>query len=67
MAVAQRLKRVPAIMLKLVRFPNMDLSRMQYVGGCRAVLVDHGEINGVAPRVRKNWDISWPDFFAVDT
>jgi hypothetical protein len=58
---------MPAIMSKLVRYPNMHVWRMQDVGGCRAVLVDDGEINGVAGRVRKNWDISWPDFFAVDT
>ncbi|WP_083384090.1 RelA/SpoT domain-containing protein [Cupriavidus sp. USMAHM13] len=36
--VAQRLKRVPSIVRKLQRFPSMSLSRMQDLGGCRAVL-----------------------------
>ena len=36
--VAQRLKRVPSIVQKLRRFPKMNLSRMQDIGGARAVL-----------------------------
>ena len=36
--VAQRLKRVPSIVAKLHRFPSMSLSRMQDIGGCRAVV-----------------------------
>ncbi|MYD85305.1 MAG: RelA/SpoT domain-containing protein [Acidobacteria bacterium] len=36
--VAQRLKRVPSIFGKLQRFPSMKLSRMQDIGGARAVL-----------------------------
>ena len=36
--VAQRIKRVPSIMLKLDRFPSMKLSQMQDIGGCRAVV-----------------------------
>jgi ppGpp synthetase/RelA/SpoT-type nucleotidyltranferase len=36
--VAQRLKRVPSIMFKLKRFPQMRLSQMQDIGGCRAVV-----------------------------
>ncbi len=36
--VAQRLKRVPSIIHKLKRFPTMRLSRMQDLGGARAVL-----------------------------
>ena len=36
--VAQRLKRVPSIIHKLKRFPKMNLSRMQDLGGARAVL-----------------------------
>jgi ppGpp synthetase/RelA/SpoT-type nucleotidyltranferase len=38
---AQRLKRIPAIVAKLVREPTMRLSQMEDVAGCRAVLVDH--------------------------
>lgn len=36
--IAQRLKRVSSILQKLQRFPHMKLSRMQDIGGCRAVL-----------------------------
>ena len=41
--VAQRLKRVPSIDQKLRRFDRMKLSRMQDIGGARAVLptLDH--------------------------
>jgi hypothetical protein len=36
--VASRSKRLPSVSLKLKRFPNMQLSQMQDLGGCRAVL-----------------------------
>jgi hypothetical protein len=36
--VAQRLKRLESIMLKLSRFKKMKLSQMHDLGGCRAVL-----------------------------
>lgn len=36
--VAQRLKRAPSIIIKLQRFPGMQLARMQDIGGLRAVL-----------------------------
>jgi len=36
--VAQRLKRVPSILTKLERNPGMQLSRMQDIGGLRAVV-----------------------------
>lgn len=36
--IAQRLKRLVSIESKLRRFPGMKLSRMQDLGGCRAVL-----------------------------
>lgn len=36
--VAQRLKRMPSIVLKLRRFPGMRLARMQDIGGLRAVV-----------------------------
>jgi hypothetical protein len=38
--VAQRLKRFPSIMRKLEREPNMELTQMQDLGGCRAILPD---------------------------
>lgn len=36
--VAQRIKRLPSIELKLRRFPTMKLCQMQDIGGCRAVV-----------------------------
>ncbi|WP_080396094.1 RelA/SpoT domain-containing protein [Pseudomonas syringae] len=36
--VAQRLKRIPSIVAKLERFSSMSLSRMQDIGGLRAVV-----------------------------
>lgn len=36
--VAQRLKRLASVEAKLRRFPRMKVSRMQDLGGCRAVL-----------------------------
>ncbi len=36
--IAQRLKRLPAILAKLKRFDKMKLSQMQDIGGCRAIL-----------------------------
>src|SRR5437879_1752255 len=36
--VAQRLKRLPSIELKLRRFKDMRLAQMQDLGGCRAVV-----------------------------
>ncbi len=37
--VAQRLKRMSSIEFKLRRIPKMNLSRMQDIGGCRAVVL----------------------------
>lgn len=36
--VVQRHKRAPSIIGKLTRFPKMELSRMQDIGGCRAIV-----------------------------
>jgi hypothetical protein len=36
--VVRRLKRMPAIISKLDRFPKMSLATMQDIGGCRAVV-----------------------------
>ena len=36
--ISQRLKRTPSTIAKLQRYPRMKLSRMQDIGGCRAVL-----------------------------
>ena len=52
--VSQRMKRVPTILDKLVREPTMQLSSMQDIGGCRAVLNSIGEVRRVQQRLAKN-------------
>jgi hypothetical protein len=46
--VAQRLKRLSSIELKLELIPNMKLSRMQDIGGCRAVVRDVPSVRRLA-------------------
>jgi hypothetical protein len=43
--VAQRIKRLPSVRHKLERIHGMKLSRMQDIGGCRAVLADVEAVN----------------------
>lgn len=52
--VSQRLKRVPTIIDKLVREPTMQLSSMQDIGGCRAVLNSIDEVRRVQRRLSRN-------------
>lgn len=42
--VAQRLKRMPTILNKLVREPSMNLDRMQDIGGVRAILRSYRDV-----------------------
>lgn len=46
--IAQRLKRVPSIINKIRLNPNMNLSRMQDIGGCRAVVNSIKEVNEIS-------------------
>lgn len=58
--VAQRLKRMPTILDKLSRHAAMQLTRMQDIGGCRAVFPLGGfvYIDGVRRRMRRQrWDV----------
>lgn len=50
--VAQRLKRTPSIIGKLRRHSSMKLSRMQDIGGVRAVLSDLTEVEDLWRRYR---------------
>jgi ppGpp synthetase/RelA/SpoT-type nucleotidyltranferase len=52
--VSQRLKRLPTILDKLIREPTMQLSTMQDIGGCRAVLGSCDEIRRVERRLQRN-------------
>lgn len=50
--IAQRLKRMPQIIKKIARYEDMNLARMQDVGGCRGVLATLSEVDETAQRVR---------------
>ncbi len=64
--ISQRLKRRPSIEIKLRDNPNMQLSQMQDLGGCRAVLrnvkyvkqlvAKYKEFHAKSPRNRSDWD-----------
>jgi len=51
--VAQRLKRMPTIVDKLQRYPDMKLTRMQDIGGVRAVLDSIEDVNRLAAEYRE--------------
>jgi len=42
--IAQRLKRLPSIAIKLKHNPAMKLSQMQDIGGCRAIMPSMKEL-----------------------
>lgn len=46
--VAQRLKRMPTIIDKLRRYPNMQLTTMQDIGGIRAIMSDIDDVYQLA-------------------
>lgn len=52
--VSRRLKRLPTIEDKLRRIPEMNLSSMQDIGGCRAVLHTQEQIQRVVERFVAN-------------
>ena len=53
--VSQRLKRGERIIQKLSRHPNMSLSTMADIGGCRAIVDDLAQLQAVRKRIHKNW------------
>lgn len=52
--VAQRLKRMPTIIDKLSRFPNMQLTTMQDIAGLRAILENVNDVRAVAQKYIDN-------------
>lgn len=52
--VAQRLKRLHSITQKLHRFPNMSLTTMQDIGGCRVIVDTLDQVYQMAERLRKS-------------
>ncbi len=49
--VTQRLKRRQTILEKLQREPTLDLSRMQDIGGCRAVVANMDDLRRLEERI----------------
>lgn len=49
--VAQRLKRLPTVLDKLSRFPNMSITTMQDFGGCRAILTTVDDVYTLRDRL----------------
>jgi GTP pyrophosphokinase len=65
--VGQRLKRAPQIVEKLWRHPKMKLSRMQDIGGCRAILLGgHEEVDRVAQRIERNWTVKHRKHYTLE-
>ena len=67
--VAQRLKRFTSIESKLFRFPNMRLSQMQDIGGCRAVVDSLTEVRLLHERYissRSNHKLSTTDDYVAN-
>jgi hypothetical protein len=52
--VAQRLKRLYSITQKLYRFPNMSLTAMQDIGGCRVIVDSIEEVYAMISRLKKS-------------
>lgn len=55
--VSQRLKRLATIVDKLSRQPGMDLSRMEDVGGVRAILPTQKHVDEVVERLALRWNL----------
>jgi ppGpp synthetase/RelA/SpoT-type nucleotidyltranferase len=65
--VAQRLKRRPRIVEKLVRHPTMGVSRMQDVAGCRAELTNLDAVDLGRRRIEQaGWSIADEDDYNAD-
>lgn len=65
--VGQRLKRMPRIVEKLTRDHRSNLSRMQDIGGCRAILEDLATVDAVRRRIHRNkWDVIAEDDYIAN-
>jgi putative GTP pyrophosphokinase len=52
--VAQRLKRMPTVIDKLIRHPHMKLTTMQDIGGIRAILEDIDDVHKIVDKYITN-------------
>jgi ppGpp synthetase/RelA/SpoT-type nucleotidyltranferase len=49
---------MPTILYKLARFPNMNLTTMQDIAGCRVILPDQTAVFRMLRRIQQNsWDV----------
>lgn len=67
--VVQRLKRLDTILYKLERFPEMKLSRMQDLGGCRVVVPKIEDVYSVVKNIRssriRHIETNYKDYIAI--
>lgn len=65
--VGQRLKRMPTILYKLGRYPNMNLTTMQDIAGCRVILPDQDAVHRLQRRIHQNsWEVRETYDYAAD-
>jgi putative GTP pyrophosphokinase len=57
-SVTQRLKKYSTIVDKQERYPTMRLTKMEDIGGVRAVLATQTDADDISRKLRKNWKIS---------
>ena len=58
--VSQRLKRTPSILSKLKRYPDMELARMQDIGGIRVVATNMQKVREIKEAYKKGTQIFTP-------
>lgn len=67
--VVQRLKRIDTILYKLKRFPDMQLSRMQDLGGCRVIVPRIEDVYSVVKKIResriRHIEHNYKDYIAI--
>jgi hypothetical protein len=63
--IGTRLKREESIRGKLSREPTMKLSKMQDIGGCRVILRDMEEVEGLVALYAKDYGITVTDYIAA--
>ncbi len=56
-SVTQRLKKFSTILDKLCRYSSMQLTRMEDIGGVRAILPSQEAADDISRRLRKNWKV----------
>lgn len=67
--VVQRLKRIDTIIYKLQRYPNMKLSRMQDLGGCRVIVPKIEDVYSIVKEIRdsriRHIEHNYKDYIAI--